>query len=233
MKKTIPIAFRNYLDDLVKGNPNLIRPVFEDKFVVVLREKHDANSPFYFRLEEINTDQHGKTSFIVEFVPSNYENLKPVRYAATFEMLKENVKTWINLLIEYNKDSLVFDDPITQRYYEDLEPQFTIIDKDADFAPHSFEQQEQLQKFLDFARQKVEAHTTPENKIEAEEIIKEIAEAKDVISKSTKSENTNKIRKIISRIYKINYDVGKELLIEFLTDAAKWIGSAAAGALLG
>lgn len=233
MKKTVPIALRNYLDEVLKGSPNLIKPFFEDKSVVVFKEKHDTNSPFYFKVEEVNTDQNGKTSFTVEFVPSNYENLKPTRHAVPIESLKNNIKTWLSLIIEYNKESLVFDDPITKKYFDDLEPQFIIIDKDADFNPHSFEQQEKLQQYLDFAKHKIEAHITPENKAEASEIIKEIEETKEIISKSTKAENVSRIRKIIAKAHKFKYQIGKELLIEFLADAVKWIGTAAAGALLG
>ncbi len=233
MKKTVPILVRKALEKVLDENPTLIRAVFDEKAVVIFKEKYDFESPFYFKLIAVNVNDSGKTTYTVEYLPSNYENLKSRRHSNSLEGLNDDIKTWINLIIEYNKESIIFDDKITQKYYDDLEPQFTIIDKDADFAPYSFAQQEQLQKYLDFARQKIEAQVTPENKTEAEEIIKEITEAKDVISKSTKSENISRIRKIIAKAHKMKYDIGKELLIEFLADAAKWIGSVAIDALLG
>ncbi len=233
MKKSVPISIRKILEKVLDDNPSLIRAVPDDKSVVIFKEKYDFDSSFYFKLESINVTQNGRTIYTIEYLPSNNENLKPKRHSTNSEELNTDIKTWIDLLIEYNKESIIFDDKITQKYYEDLEPQFTIIDKDADFAPHSFEQQEQLQKYLDFARHKIEVQVTSENQVEAEEIIKEIIEAKDVISKSTKTENISRIRKIIAKAHKMKYEIGKELLIEFLSDAAKWIGSAAIGALLG
>ena len=127
----------------------------------------------------------------------------------------------------------MFDDPITQKYYDDLESNFKIIDEDADFAPHNFEQQKHLQEFLENAKRKIEAATTPENQHETEEIVKNINEAKDKVSKSTKAENVNRVRKIIAKAYKLRYDIGKELLLEFTADAVKFAIGTAIGALLG
>ena len=232
MKKTVPISIRTYLEEVLIENPNLIRAVFEEKSVVVFKEKHDFDSPFYFRLEIVNVDQTGKTLYTVEYLPENHDNLKPRRHANSLEGLKKDIKTWLTLLVEYNKKSIIFDDSITQKYYDDIESKFQIVDEDADFAPHNFEQQEHLQTFLERAKHQIEAHLTPENQSEANEIIKEINETKDKISKSTKSENVSRIRRLIAKAHKFKYEVGKELLIEFMAEAIKLAISASIGGLL-
>lgn len=232
MKKTVPISIRTFLEQVLKENPFLIRAVFEEKSVVVFKEKNDLDSPFYFRLESINVNQSG-TSYTVEYLPENANNLNPKRHSNSLEGLKNDIKTWLGLLIEYNKDSIIFDDVITQKYYDELETKFKIIDEDADFAPHNFQQQEYLHNFLQNAKLKIQAASSPENKIEALEIIKNIDEAKDKISKSTKSENVNRVRKIIAKAYKMRYEIGKELMIDFTSDTIKALLGMALGALLG
>lgn len=202
MKKIVPISILTHLEEVLTEHPNMIRAVFEEKSIVVFKEKFDFGSPFYFKIESINVDDIGRTSYTVEYLPYNQNNLNPRRHSNLLDGLKVDIIIWLSLLVEYNKESIIFDDAITQKYFEYLEPKFKIIDEDADLAPHNFEQQEHLQGFLENAKLKIEAAITPESQHEAEEILNDIQKAKEKISKSTKSENVNRVRKIIAKAYK-------------------------------
>lgn len=233
MKKKVPLAIRSYLDKVLAGNLNLIKAVIEKDTVVTFKEKSDPKSPFYFKVESVNTKSNTKTSYTVSFVPSNRENFHPTRHAVHLDALQKNISTWLELLKEYNKESIIFEDTITQKYYEELEPEIRIIDEDAETAPFNFKQQEFVLSFLQKAKNLIESNRNEENEKEANEIVEDIQEAEKSVSKSTKSENVSRIRKIIAKAYKFRHDLGKELLIEFTADLIKLLAGAAAASLLG
>lgn len=226
MKKTIPLALITHLDKVIKDSPVMIKPIFEDNFVVTFKEKNDTESPFYFRIESINVDKTGVTTYTVEYLPENVVNLNPRRHSNSLDgLLKNDLKVWLSLLIDYNKPSAIFDDLILQKYYDEISLDFEISDEDANYAPHSFNQQASLIKFLDISKSKIQESTTERNKIEADDIIKDIEESKELISKSTKVENVGRVRKILAKICKFSFEIGKELLIQFTTEAIKSLGS--------
>lgn len=232
MKKKIPLALRNLLDKSLSESPSIIRAEIDSNAIVIFKEKNDTTSPFYFKVESVNTQNKAETTYIVEFLPSNPENFNSQRHAASLEIVARNIKNWLNLLREYNKESLIFEDIFTQKYYEELEPQFVLLDEDANLVPFNLKQQDYILSFLKSAKQLVEKQKNFDNDEETKEIVLEIEETEKLMSKSTKSENLNRIRKIIAKVYKFRYELGKELLIEFTADVLKAVLSAIGASIL-
>ena len=210
-----------------------------------ITEKNDPNSPFFFVIsyrksrkifrfddsyyenaEDEEADQHDKLNnreYTCHFKPSSLEDTSSVFINSSLHDISDHLKLWINLLSEYNKESVLFDDPILYKYYEDLSINFKITDEDADYAPYSLEQQKALAEYYDKATIQVSAANI--DNFEADELKKEIHEAKLSISRSTKSENVNRLRKIIAKARKFSGDLGKELLIDLFKEGLKWLAT--------
>ena len=113
----------------------------------------------------------------------------------------------------------MFDDNITQAYYDEIEPKFKIIDEDANYNPFSIEQQKRIVAFLNTAEKVLKDN--PKQTSEIKESIELINETKNNINISTKTKVIKNIRKIVAKGFKIGLHVGEKLLIEFTTELTK------------
>ncbi len=224
MKKQIPFAIREIVDKTLSDNPNLIKAIFKENSVVVFKEKYDEDSNFFFMIESINSQKGGETSYTISFMPCNFNNFSTQRHTALLSTIEKNFQTWINILNEYNKESIIFDDTITQKYFDDLETYIRIVDEDAETAPFKPEQQEHINAILNNSIKLIELNTDEENRNIAAEIINDIESAKKTLSKSTKNEVIVKIKKIIAKSNKFNLEVGKAILVEFTKESIIFIG---------
>jgi hypothetical protein len=122
-------------------------------------------------------------------------------------------------LLKTNKRSILFDDPIANSYYEEIEEFFKIIDDDAELKGYSIKQQLKINEYLD----SINVIISNENQedLDVIETLSLIEIAKKSLSKSTKSEVVKSIRKIISKAFKISLQIGEKLLISFTTELAK------------
>jgi hypothetical protein len=75
MKKSIPLAIRKLIDELASNQKNLLTRIFDDNSVIKFLD-NDPQSVFYFELQEIITDNSGKTSYRINYLPTNEENLR-------------------------------------------------------------------------------------------------------------------------------------------------------------
>ena len=114
----------------------------------------------------------------------------------------------------------MFDDNFEKIYYDDIGPNFGIIDNDAEINPFRIEQQKRIVAFLDKA-EKVIREEKVGDKITKEETIKLIQETRNTITVSTKKKVINNIRRIIAKGFKFGLQVGEKLLIDFTTELAK------------
>lgn len=219
MKKKLPIGLRKILDDMNSPNENLFLVKFSDDYLVKFIDLDDS-SDFFFQITKINLATNDKTSYAIQYKPWNELTLDTRSINIMLESFRSHFTIWKNLLIESNIDSPLFDDSITKAYYNELEPRFEIVDKDANYNTFSINQQHRIIAYLNTARKIIEQHEDDdkEDKIES---IKLIDETIKVISKTTKKEVLNKIRKIIAKGYKIGLQVGEKLVIEFTTELAK------------
>lgn len=218
MKKKIPLGLRKILDEVNSQIDNLFSVEFADDYVVKFNDK-DISSDFFFEVTKINPPANNVTSYAIRYKPYNEETLDVRAVNVTLANFKGHFLTWKKLLIESNFESPLFDDMITQSYYDELEPQFEIIDDDASFKTFTIIQQTKIVKFLDVANQIIEDQKN--DAVEKIIIIKLIEETKNSISKTTKKEVLGKLRKIISLGFKMGLQVGEKLLIEFTTELTK------------
>lgn len=217
MKKTIPLGIRKILEDLSQKYLELFEVVYEKDSVVVFIDL-DKSSNFHFKIEKIN-HTNNDTSYIIAYTPSNELNFITARVNVKLEDFKSHFEKWRDLIIEFNKESLLFDDPIIQSYYDELNPEFLILDEDASYKPYSIFQQKKIIAFLDKSQEIIENENIKDKDIEA--TLELIQLTKKNISKSTKFEVTKNIRKIIAIGLKISLEVGQKLLIEFTSELTK------------
>lgn len=219
MKKTIPIAIRRVLEGLAQTKSDLFNVEFEKGSIITFKDT-DTNTDFCFRLEKINVTG-AKTSYSLYFKPSNVNNLEPVSTGSNLETIKTHFNNWLNLMTEINKKSPLFDDHITQSYYDEIEPEFDIIDKDAEYKTFSIKQQKLICSFLDKAQVVIQEQSKKDK--DFEEVSELIIETKQDLSKTTKKKVIKNIRTIIAKGFKMGLQVGERLLIDFSTELGKKI----------
>lgn len=242
MKKRLPRTLTEVLEKVLVKDKHLLNFGSSIRYLLKITEKNDPDSPFYFgilyrqdrpmnvepiyeedyRAQEANADDRANNrEYTCEYLPSNLENTSSAYINVSLDEIPEHLKTWIGFLKEYNKESILFDDPIVNKYYNDLEGLFNLTDEDADYAPHSFVEQEALSEYYDRAKILIEAADI--NQSEREELQAEIIEAEQNISRSTKTANISAIRKLLARALKFKRELGKELLIELCKEGLKWL----------
>lgn len=193
-----------------------------------ITEKHDPTSPFYFIItyydhsqgqmhsgwreedEEVSTK-----TYECSYNPSSLESTHTTFILADLDEIPDHLQYWVELVKEYNKESTLFDDPILQGYYDDLEITFTVTDEDADYRAYPHETQGKLNTLYDQIKQIVESEKNSDNNDEANQIIRQIEAAQNNISKQTKREASKNLQKILALIKKYSYKAG-ELIAEGL-----------------
>lgn len=218
MKKKIPLGLRKILDEVNSQIDNLFSVGFADDYIVKFNDK-DSSSDFFFEVTKINPPANNATSYAIKYKPYNEETLEVRTANVTLANFKNHFLIWKKLLIESNLESPLFDDTITQSYYDELEPQFEIIDEDANYKTFTIFQQKRIVIFLDVTNQIIEEQNN--DTVDKNVIIKLIEETKNSISRTTKKEVLQKLRKIISLGFKMGLQVGEKLLIEFTTELTK------------
>lgn len=219
MKKNIPLAIRDLIQEIIDSGKDLCKAVF-DKDSVLLLVDNDVDSDYFFKIKTVNYDKsNGKTFYNIEFKPCSREHLNPEITTQRITEVKAMFNNWKKLLDESNKPFLLLEDNITQGYYDELEPNFEIIDEDALYKPFKIEQQKAILYFLD----KIEGVISKDVKQDSDlsETLLLIDESKTTISRSTKKEVMQRIRRIIAKCFKMGIDIGEKLLIEFTTELTK------------
>lgn len=221
MKKNIPIAIRALIEEISDLGKNLCKAEFDENGVLLLKDS-DIDSDYYFRIKAVKYDNSsGKTNYDIEYKPCSEEHLNPYITTQKIDGVKALFKTWKRLLEESNKPFSLFEDEITQSYYDEIEPNFEIVDEDASFKPFKIDQQKAIVIFLD----KIKSIISEEAEQDSDllETMSLIEESKKSISKSTKKIVIQRIRRIIAKCFKMGLDVGERLLIEFTTELSKKI----------
>uniref|UniRef100_UPI00404A5607 hypothetical protein n=1 Tax=Gelidibacter sp. TaxID=2018083 RepID=UPI00404A5607 len=221
MKKKIPIALRKLFDKYSRYNDNLFEIEIDDEPLLTFKDI-ELNSGYYFKVIKINSGSKstsGKTTYDLEYLPFNDETISMREVSVVLDYIKEHFEKWINILLESNAESPLFDDNITQAYYDEIEPKFKIVDEDANYKPFSIEQQKRIVAFLNNAEKVLKDN--PKQTPEIKESIDLINETKNNINISTKTKVIKNIRKIVAKGFKIGLKVGEKLLIEFTTELTK------------
>lgn len=217
MKKKIPLAVRKALEEIAEKAPELYNIEFPENSIVRFQ---DIDNSTGFHFDVINLEKkNGKTTYLTEYRPCSNEHMDRTVLNLPVASIKPHFEKWLKLLEELNKHSLLFDDNFSQKYFDDLEPNFTIIDEDSLTHPYSIDQQLRIVAFLDSAKSILEQTDNLDS--DTVETLKLVDETKNELSKSTKSQVVFKIRKIIAKGFKVGLQVGEKLLIEFTTELSK------------
>jgi hypothetical protein len=222
MKKNIPLVLREAIDEMLADHVNLLNIEIKDKGGIRLTEKNDPESPFHFGFIKIQNS----TGYLVFYSPESKEKVGQHRLIdVPLGDIRTYLNDWVSLITEYNQPSPIFDDPILQSYFEDLETKFTSNDVDADTAPFSHELQGLLSGVYDKIGELVEAEKDDENAEEAEQILKEVKSAQKIIGKSTKRQALQTLQKIVAMCQKYSYHVGKVILDGTVFELAKYLAT--------
>lgn len=129
--------------------------------------------------------------------------------------ITEQFDKWIELVERYNK--LNFDDPIINKYQEEIFEYLKIFDDDANEEPFAIEQQVLLAKYLG----DIESITKEETNEYEEIILKEIKEAKVIVTRVPKNTLMRKISRILAVARKSNLKLFKDFLDVFKKEMMK------------
>ena len=218
MKKVLPLKVRRIVESNLKGKEHLFKFRVDKESTLTIYDA-DTESEFYFTYVEAYQDNNSNPIHRVWVQPRNSEDIEETELEVDIKTLEVSFEQWCNLIVEYNQESSVFNDSISQSYYDELEPNFKIVDEDADVKPFSIEQQKVIVQFLNRSKKLIAAQKKDIDN--AKEVISLIEEAKRTITRCTKSEVVRKIRKIIAKGFKVGLQVGEKLLIDFSTELAK------------
>lgn len=211
MKKKIPLVARRLIDKLYLENNNLVEIQHGENFYVRYNDR-TLDSEFFFTINKAELTSKG-FKYNVSYSPWDDYRL----IARTSIELEENgvislFESWLNVIKEYNEYSPVFDDPITQSYYDELEPRFNLIDEDKYYKPFSISQQKTIILIIDSVLNIIEDEKI--DKGQKEEVISLAKSIKDVLSFSNKSKVIDSLRKFAAKCYKIGLNIGEKVMIE-------------------
>ena len=210
MKKSIPINLRQLLDELIPSKNNLVKLSFDNDSIITINDLED--SPYFFIIKSLE-ESTNRVSYTVKYTPTSKFSMKTDNKSVSIESLKVILENWFHLLEEANKFSPVFDDNFTQKYYDELEPEFIILDEDAGHSPFSIKQQKLVSSFLENI-----VHFVEDADIEQDEkaiIIELIDKTEKDLSKSTKQKVIKSIRKVVAMGFKFSRKMGEKILIEY------------------
>lgn len=221
MKKRIPLALRELLEKITKEHEELFLVQQPENSIIKFLDV-DLDSDFSFEINKINPAAvETETSYTVKLKPWSENSMNQKIINLKLQSLGDYFKKWLTLLEKFNKKSVLFDDIFIQKYYEDLEPRFEILEKNISRSPYSIGEQKTIVKFLENTQEILNCQNDDDSLIvETSELIQS---TKQRISKLTKEKVIVNIRKIMARGFKIGLDVGEKLLIEFTTELVKKI----------
>jgi hypothetical protein len=220
MKKKIPLSVLESIRTIVAENQKLIKIEDREDSILSIVE-NDKSSKFYFRIKASEIRQDGHIVYILDFSPRNPYITEAWNGTILANEFNATFTSWFKNIVDYNQPHILFNDPILESYYNELEADFVIVDEDANTSPFKFQQQEHIMNVYDIIIKQVLAQKEEDNEEEATEILKEIQVAKKQLPKSTKKEATNTLRKVIALCKKYSYAVAKAISAEVLVEIGK------------
>lgn len=212
-KYNITLFARNLLEEYKRHYPDLFDFKINTDGIRLLSK--DTDIVFVFLFRRINENR-----FYCAFNPKNEHSTSVFKGEISNKTLLHKLDLWCSLVKKYKAPSILFDDMITQGYYEELSKDFTIIDEDAHYKSYDYKTQNKIIKILDGIEKSLHNEPDNEDKFNALQLIDS---TKRTITKSTKKEVFEKIKKIVALCMKLGKDIGRAVLIKIGSDAAKTI----------
>lgn len=214
MKKKIPLQILEILEPFVNMKGELFETLPPKGFLLRFVDKEDK-SDFYFNVEQYKMENGFQ--LIIDWKPSSKQNVANSRVSIKAQDLSTFFSNWLELLEGYENVDTVFDDPIIKAFTDEYFADFEIIDDDAETKPFSTKQIIQLNSHLENIQKKIGNFQTEENKEEILEIINDVTELQNNLTKKSKKWVVCKLSRIWAKITK----QGPKLMKEFLNEARK------------
>ncbi|PJJ08052.1 hypothetical protein CLU83_1282 [Flavobacterium sp. 1] len=216
MKKKIPLQILKALEPLLKENSSLFEIILQDEYIIKIIDK-DKNSDFYFLIESFTT--YPKFTLLVNRKPANDFTKSVNRGSVLADQIGNEFKKWLDILEGYEKVNSIFDDPIIEAFASEYYSEFEIIDEDAGIKPFNIKQILLLDEHLENIEINIERHLTATNKVELEEILNEVIELRENLTKRPKKWVIKKLSFVWAKISK----QGPVFIKEFLSESSKLI----------
>jgi hypothetical protein len=216
MKKKVPLQILKALEPLLEENSSMFEIVHHDKNIIKIIDK-DKNSDFYFIVESFIASP--KFTLLVNCKPANDFTTGVSRKSVLADQIGKEFKNWLDILEGYEKVNSIFDDPIVEAFASEYYSEFEIIDEDAGINPFNIKQILLLDEHLENIEINIGRHATAANKIELEEILNEVIELRENLTKKPKKWVVKNLSLIWAKISK----QGPAFIKEFLSESSKLI----------
>lgn len=216
MKRKIPLKLLKVITPYLNNGIVLVKPTQDDTVILNLLD-NNKESKFYFKAI---LNQRG--NYRIYFAPKSESSIQ--RYTAVFSSIESvihRLKSWIELINEYNSIVTIYDDPIVTTYQKEYYSKLKFSDDKSDIEPYNFEQQKYLSEYLDKVIENSEEYKNDENEDAILEIQSDAAELKEKITKYSKNKVINKLSFIWAKAQQINLELIKKLFFELSVELTK------------
>lgn len=224
LKKKVPIALKKMLETIYEQHPTLIKPVDDPQTVVKLVDRN-GGSDFFFAVLKCNTYGESKpVTYNVTVKPKSEYHQEGHNGEVTLDQVAKALKKWVLILLEYSKESPLFDDPIERAYYDEYGSEIFLLEPDAHIVPYSIKDQRSISLFYDNITQVVLAAKKPDDDIYSAEldfIVGEIKKAQRNMSRETKIEVVSDFKSILAKLTKSDRFLADSIMAVFKKAAKK------------
>lgn len=216
MKKKIPLQILKTLEPFLKENSSMFEIIPQNEFLIKIADK-DKNSDFYFIIEDFKNQS--VFSALVNRKPESDFTTKIHRKWVNVDSLANEFQSWLSILEGYDNVKSIFDDPIIEAFANEYYSEFEIIDEDAEINPLKIKQILLLDEHLENIEKNIDKYKTDINKVEIEDILDEVTELRENLTKKPKKWVIKKLSLVWAKISK----QGPALVKDFLTEGSKYL----------
>lgn len=200
-------SLRWQLRQIAKDNSHLIIEKKEkDKFLFFTMKNKIIDSLFTVKSAKLETRV---TTYLIEKKPCSKTNNSQTSFQSLDAGVITAFKDWLNILQGYM--DFDYEDEIEQEYETEFYDNWKFLDDDADLKPFKLHEQISILTFLNAANSIIESEAKTEI---IEDIVSDINNVHENITKYSKNEVIQKISKIVAKTFKHSRKLGGELLVE-------------------
>lgn len=177
---------------------------------------NDPNTGFYFKVSA------SPTAYRVEYKPASPMDISI--YKGRLDDYKYVVgffRSWQELLKTYNEAPKILGIDIEQAYYDEFVCNIKLVDEDANIKPFDLARQVFLTEYCQITEQILLKERNDNNASEIDEIISNVKDLKENITKSTKSDVFNRLCRIWAKTRKAGLKLFTDIAVNLITDFAK------------
>ena len=210
MKQKVPLNIIRLVDNFYKKVEFQLDKEIGENFLIKFKGLN-KNKTFFFEITDSKIIG-GAYQYTISMCPSNEFETKKITIRCNINQLEHKLDYWGNWIKEYSNHSPVFDDPITQSYYDEIGPKFDFLDKDKFVKPYSINQQKQIELILDKVYNIIENENAEPNK--KSELLALVESTKNATGSSVKAGIVDSLRKIVAMCYKVGLNLGEKVIVE-------------------